>query len=287
MMLIRRGRGSGVAAPSGKKLGWSFWLCIGWLTVVILGAIFANLLPLPDPTAALGAPQNLGPSIHHLLGTDKIGQDVLSQIVFGSRVSLAVGFGATAIGLVIGGGLGLVSGFVGGWIDAFLNSVSLIFLSFPGIILAIALVTFAGHKLGVIVVALGIVATPLVFRLVRTSAQSFAQREFVAAARALGASGIRIVFREILPNVATTLVAYLFMAVGIMIFVEAALSFIGVSVPPPTPTWGVSIDQAVSDLQSNSILWIWPSLALFFTILSLNVAGDAIRKFFGVKESFL
>lgn len=278
-----------VATPPGRKraLGWSFWLSVGWLGVIILGALLAPVLPLPDPNAALGAPPDLGPSIHHLLGTDTIGHDVFSRLVYGARVDLSIGFGSVAIAMVLGGGLGLVAGYYRRKIDLALNFVSLVFLAFPALVLILSLVTFLGHKLWVIILSLGVVGTPLVFQIVRASATSYSQREFVTAARALGAKTSRIILREVMPNVAMTALSFVFIAVGVAIIVEAGLSFLGLSLPPPTASWGDMVNVGASALERDSILWLWPSLALFFTVLSLNVAGEKLRGFLGVKESFL
>ena len=269
------------------RLGWGFWVAVGWLGIVVLAAIFADFLPIPDPKAFATAPPNLGPSIHHLLGTDNGGGDVFSQLIFGSRVSIVVGLGSIAIGIVFGGGFGIIAGYYGKSVDFVSNSVAIIVLSFPPLILVMGLISFAGRKLFVITLAIGIVAMPLIFRIVRTSTQSFVQREFVLAAKAMGAPTHRIIIREIIPNVAMTALAFIFIAVGVAIVSESALSFLGLSVPPPTPTWGNMINVGTSVLETNSILWIWPSLALFFTVLSLNLTGDKLRKKFGVKESIL
>ena len=269
------------------KLGVGFWLSVAWVALIVLLAIFANLLPLPNPDSALEAPSNLGPSLHHLLGTDNIGRDELSRLIFGSRVSLVVGFGSILLGVLLGGLTGILAGYYGKAVDFSLNSLAIIFLAFPQMILILALITFEGRSLLVITVAIGIVGSPLIFRVVRSATQSVASREYVAASKALGASTSRVLLKEIFPNVAMTLSAFVFIAVGVAILAEAGLSFLGLSVPPPTPTWGDMVNVASSELEQNSILWIWPSLALLFTVLSINVVADRLRMKFGIRESFL
>ncbi len=269
------------------KLGISFWLSLGWMVLVILAALLANVLPLPNPNASLVAAPNLGPSIHHLLGTDPNGRDVLSRVIFGSRVSLVVGFGSIALGLLLGGVTGILAGYYGKSVDFLFNSLAMIFLAYPPLILVLALVTFKGHSLWVITIAIGIVGSPLIFRIVRSATQSVAQREYVAASRAIGAPTWRVLAKEVFPNVAMTLVAFIFIAVGVAILAEAALSFLGQSVAAPTATWGNMINDGTNDLAQNPILWLWPSLALFFTILSINIIADRLRVRFGVRDSFI
>ena len=174
-----------IAEP--KKLGVVFWICIGWVALIVFGALFANLLPLQSPTFQNYTAINAHPSTAHLLGTDDLGRDLLSRIIYGSRVSLIVGFASVAIGMLVGGTLGLISGYRGGRIDNILNAGSFVLLAFPAIVAVIAIVAFWGQSLGKITVILGVATIPLLYRVVRATTLSFANRDFVVAARTLGA----------------------------------------------------------------------------------------------------
>lgn len=270
---------------STRKLGWFFWVCVGWLVVVAIGAIFAPLLPLANPrsTAPGSVPFEL-PSIHHLLGTDDIGRDLLSRVVFGSRVSLVVGFGSIAIGVVAGGLMGLVAGFLRGPADAALSAVANIALSFPALVLLLAVVAFLGAHLLDITLAIGVLSIAPIFRVVRGSTVSFAEREFVIAAQGLGASKLRVLFREILPNVLPPTLSYALVFVAVAILAEAALAFLALSVKLPTPTWGGIVAEGQGYLSSDPYISLWPSIALFLTVLALNFVGDRLRALFDVRE---
>ncbi len=186
---------------SKKPFGFLFWFAITWVGLVFLAAIFANLLPLQSPNFQNYSALNQGPSSAHLLGTDDLGRDLLARLIFGSRVSLIVGFCGVAIGLIVGGTAGLISGYKGGKLDVALNAGSFMILAFPAIVAVIAIVTFWGQSLFHITIILGIATIPLMFRVIRASSLSFAQRDFVIAAKTMGATDTRIVLREILPNV--------------------------------------------------------------------------------------
>ena len=178
------GRGTGK-----KKLGVFFWICSGWIGLIILLAVFANLLPLPNPDFQnFSAPQNGAPAWGHLLGTDDLNRDILSRLIFGARVSLVVGFGATAIGLILGGIPAMFSAYRRGRVDTFLNTVSYAVLAFPALVAVIAIGSFWGHQLWKITLVIGVFSAPVIFRVIRASTLSYASRDFVMAAKALGAS---------------------------------------------------------------------------------------------------
>ncbi len=292
------GLGAGVAAaaplaavdedPSKRKLGWFFWVCVAWLAIVILGAIFAPILPLPDPTATTGGARPFElPSVHHLLGTDTLGRDIFTRVVYGARISLVVGFGAIAIGLILGGVMGLIAGFLRGPVDAALSAISNIALAFPALVLLLAVVAFLGAHLVIITLAIGVLSVAPIFRVVRGATVSFADREFVTAANGLGASKARVLFREILPNVAPPTISYSLVFVAVAILAEAALAFLALSVPPPTATWGGIVAEGQGYLSSDPYICLWPSIALFFTVLALNLVGDRLRSLFDIRESNL
>jgi peptide/nickel transport system permease protein len=246
-----------------KPLGILFWLAAGWVGLVVVLAIIANLLPLPNPDfqnfAALNA------------------------------VSLVVGFGAVLIGMVVGGTLGLVSGYKGGRLDVSLNAGAFVLLAFPAIVAVIAIVAFWGSSLWKITIIIGVATIPLLYRVVRASSLSFANRDFVVAARTLGATSTRIVFREILPNVIPAAVTFGLITVAGVIVIEGSLAFLGLSVPLPTPSWGNMIAEGAGNgnLQTNPYIMIWPVIAMFLLLLSINLIGDRLRQRFDIREGLL
>ncbi len=272
-----------------KPLGLLFWLAAGWVGLVVILAIVANLLPLPNPNFQNYSAINAPPGLHHLLGTDDLGRDLLSRLIFGARVSLIVGFVAVAIGLLVGGTLGLISGYKGGRLDISLNAASFVLLAFPAIVAVIAIVAFWGSSLWKITLILGVAVIPLLYRVVRASSLSFANRDFVIAARTLGAKSSRIVFREILPNVVPVAVTFGLISVAGVIVIEGSLAFLGLSVPLPTPSWGNMIAEGSSNgnLQTNPYIMLWPVLAMFLLLLSINLIGDRFRQRYDIREGLL
>jgi peptide/nickel transport system permease protein len=300
-----------IAAPSatatatggkakGDKLGVFFWICAGWLALNVLLALFANLLPLPDPNNQNVSVINAGPGWGHLFGTDDLGRDILSRVIYGARVSLVVGFGAILIGLLIGGTLGLVAGYVRGLTETILNSAALVLLAFPPLVAVIAVVAFWVHPTdsvtmvtAKITVLFGVLASPLLFRVITASTLSYSTREFVTAAKGLGATTSRIIFRELLPNVLPAIISFALIGVATVIILEGALAFLGLSVPAPTPSWGNMINEGRNYLQgspgnpSNVWLTLFPALAIVSFLLALNFVGDRLRQYFDVAGSRL
>ncbi len=272
-----------------KPLGFLFWFACGWVALVVLLAVFASLLPLPNPDYQNYAALNAPPSIHHLLGTDDLGRDLLSRVIYGARVSLVVGFCSVLIGMLVGGTLGLISGYRGGRIDAVLNAGSFVLLAFPAIVAVIAIVAFWGQSLLKITVILGVAVIPLLYRVVRASSLSYANRDFVVAARTMGATNTRIVFREILPNVVPVAVTFGLITVAGVIVIEGSLAFLGLSVALPTPSWGNLIAEGTSNgnLSTNPYIMLWPVLAMFLLLLSINIIGDRLRQRFDIREGLL
>jgi peptide/nickel transport system permease protein len=273
-----------------KTLGLFFWVCVGWIGLVVLVAIIANLLPLPDPTYQnYATAQNAGPAWGHLLGTDDLNRDILSRLIFGARVSLIVGFGGATLGLILGGIPAMVSAYRRGRIDTLLNTTSYVLLAFPAIVAVISIVSFWGHALWKITLIIGIAGAPLIFRVIRASTLSYATRDFVLAAKALGASDRRILAREILPNIMPTVVSFFLIAVASIIVLEGSLAFLGLSVQPPTPSWGNMLNEAAPLLaggkgQTNPWLVIFPAGAMFLLLFCLNVVADKLRAYFDVTE---
>jgi peptide/nickel transport system permease protein len=273
-----------------KKLGPLFWICVIWIAIIVILAIIANLLPLPNPDFQnYAAPQNGAPGWGHLLGTDDLNRDILSRLIYGSRVSLIIGFLGGLIAMVLGGVPAMVSAYRGGRIDTALNTGSYVLLAFPAIIAVISIVTFWGHALWKITLIVGIFGSPLIFRVVRASTLSYATRDFVTAAKALGASDRRILFREILPNILPTVVSFSLIAVATIIVLEGTLAFLGLSVEPPTPSWGNMLYEGSTLLiggkgQTNPWLVYFPAGAMVSLLFSLNMVADKLRSHFEVTE---
>jgi peptide/nickel transport system permease protein len=270
------------ASAGRTRLGWVFWACIGWVVLNILAAIFAGVLPIQNPDTQTSA-INAAPSAAHWFGTDDLGRDIFSRIVYGTRISITVGFGSVAIGLLLGGVPAMIAAFRRGAMDAVSSATAYALLAFPALLAVIAIVTFWGRELWKITLVLGVATAPLIFRIVRASTLSFVSRDFVTAARALGASDRRILVRELLPNILPTVVSFALIGVATVIVLEGSLAFLGLSVPPPTPSWGNMLNESLSGLnnvpgQSNPWLALFPALALFLFVFSVNLAGDRLRQ---------
>ncbi len=275
-----------VEKPEKKApLGPLFWICVGWIALNLLGAIFANVLPLQNPLYQDYASINAGPSLHHLFGTDDIGRDIFARIVFGSRVSIAVGFGAMAIGFGIGTPLGMLAAYRRGRFDTFMTAFMYILLAFPAIIATIAVLSFwTPRSLLKIIIVIGLASVPLVYRVIRTAALAVSTKDYIIAAKVQGATDRRILLKELLPNIAPIGVSFLLIGVATVIALEGTLAFLGLSVSPPTPSWGNMINESRTVLQNNPWLAIFPSLALCLFLLSLNFIGDRLRNHFDVTE---
>jgi peptide/nickel transport system permease protein len=268
-----------------KRLGVLFWICVGWLALNAFGAIFANVLPLPSPLAQNYSAVNVGPSLHHLLGTDDLGRDIFSRIVYGSRVSIEVSLGSMLIGFGIGAPLGMLAAYRRGRFDTTLSTAMYVFLAFPAIIATIAVLSFwTPRSLLKIIIVIGVAAIPLVYRVIRGATMNFATRDFVVAAKVQGATDRRILMKELLPNVAPVGVSFLLIGIATVVTLEGALAFLGLSVTAPTPSWGNMINESLSILQVNPWLAIFPSAAMCLFLLCLNFIGDRLRSHFDVSE---
>ena len=270
-----------------RSLGPVFWISAGWVLVMILLAVLAPVLPLTNPSTQNYSAVNAGPSIHHLLGTDDLGRDLLSRIIFGSRPSLVIGFFPVIIALVLGGFTGLLAGYRGGIADGVLNVTSFVILAFPALLAIMVVEQFwAPVSLGKLTIMFAVVATPLLFRIIRATTLSFANREFVVAARALGARTNRILLRELLPNVIPAAVAFALIAVATAIVTEGALAFLGLSIALPSPSLGNIINEGVNNnlLQTNPYIAVWPSLYIFIILTALNLMADRLRAAFDIRD---
>ncbi len=279
-----------------KTLGIGFWIAVGWFVLVAALAVLAPWLTdkglLQDPLVlskkSTGGGLNQLPSAAHWFGTDNLGRDQFSRVIWGGRVSLPVGFTSIALGLLIGATVGLVSGYLKGWVDNSLMSGMDIILAFPPLLLALSIITFTqSPDIPHISLAIGIVAVPAIARLVRANTLTFREREFVLASRTMGASHGRIIAREILPNVVPPVISFAVIGVAVAIAAEAALAFIGVGVPLPAPTWGGMIQQAATALNEHPFQVFLPCLILTLTIMSMYFIGDRMRQFFDVREGAL
>ena len=268
-----------------RRLGILFWACVGWLILNLLDAILANVLPMKNPFFQDYAVVNASPSLHHLFGTDDLGRDIFSRVVFGSRVSIEVGLGAMFIGFGFGGPLGMLAAYRRGKFDTFLTTFMYIFLAFPAIIATIAVLSFwTPRSLLKIIVVVGIASVPIIYRVIRTATMNIATKDYVIAAKVQGATDRRILVKELLPNVAPIGVSFLLIGVATVITLEGSLAFLGLSVNPPTPSWGNMINESRAILQTNPWLAIFPSVAMCLFLLCLNFIGDRLRSHFDVTE---
>jgi peptide/nickel transport system permease protein len=282
-----------LASPGGRRwrrFGPGFWLPGAWITLVALAAILANVLPLKDPLRTDYAHIAVGPGTGgHLLGTDEIGRDILARLVFGARVSLTVGIVAVVVGIVIGGLIGLVAGYYRGRVETLLMGLVDVMLAFPALVLVIAITVFLGQSLRNVTVAVAVVAIPAFARVTRGATLSCAQRDYVTAARGMGATNRRVLFRDVVPNVLLPVAAFALVVVGVAIIAEGGLAFLGLSVPPPHPSWGSMIYGAKNKLADGSAPFISliPAAVMFLTVLSFNLVGDHLRTFLNVREGSL
>lgn len=264
-------------------LGLAFWLPVGWLLFVILASA---LVPVLGPVLGLAAPNapnfmNLRAPIGtegHLLGTDPMGRDLLSRVVWGGRVSLTVGFAAPAIGVGIGLVLGMLAGYYRGWVDEAIGIAIDSWLAIPGLVVLLLFSVIYGGSLLMVCVSLGLLFIPSAARITRAATIGAAQRDYVMAARAMGATDLRILLREILPNIIWPLMAFVMIDIPIAIVAEGSLSFLGLSVQAPTPSWGGMISEGRDYLEVAPHLTFVPAAVMFLTVLSFNLAGDAMRK---------
>ena len=280
------------AGPGGRRpRSLIATLAAGWLGLIIALAVLAPLLPLPGPNDIIqhGRLLDARPSLHHLLGGDDKSFDVLSRVIFGARNSLAVGFGAVLLGGLAGGFLGVIAGYYRGRVETVITAVLDIMLAFPALVLALALTTFLGHTLFNVILALGIISTPILARIARANTLTWSQREFVTAARAQGATNRRIIVREVLPNVLPALASIALLAVAVVIVAEAGLSLLGAGLKPDVVSWGQIIALGRTELTNGRAPHIVfaGSGAIFLTVLSLNYLGDVVRARLDVRETSL
>ena len=282
------------------KLGLAFWLPVAWIVFVAVCALSADLWVLPEPdhmdwkslAAVPGAKgsisilDQMGEEMEipyvYLFGTDTLGRDIVSRLAYGARVSLAVGLISPIIGFVLGGILGMLAGFYRGRLEALIVGAMDTILAFPGLVLLLAITFYLGASVQNLIIALGILTIPAFCRVARANTLTFAEREFVQAARALGERDVNILMREILPNVIMPIIVYALLVVAFLIVIEGALSFLGLGVPSPTPSWGGMIAEGREVLEDAPHVSMIPSFVMFLTVLSFNLMGDSLR---GLRDS--
>jgi len=253
---------------------------IAILLVFMMCAVFAPLLAPHDPAQLSLVSRLSPPSAAHWFGTDELGRDVLSRTIYGARISLAVAVAVVSLSLVLGLMLGALAGFYGGITDTIVNIyVSNAFLALPGILFAVAFVAFLGPSLGNLILALALASWVNYARLVRAQVLAMKEREFVQAARSLGASDLRLMLRHILPNIVQPLIVQAAVGMAAAVLAEATLSFLGLGVQPPTPTWGAMLNDARSHLFDSPYLVFFPAAALAMCVLAFNFLGDGLRDF--------
>jgi peptide/nickel transport system permease protein len=291
---------AGQPAPSRRrsqgKLGLFGILALAWLAFVTIVSLLAPVLPLDDPNDSIASIVGQGPGTDgHILGGDGLGRDMLSRMVWGGRASLLLGVSSVMLGLVLGGLLGLVAGYFRGRADTVLTGAFDVLLSFPQLILALTLVTVfasgegisATRRMVVLILALGVVSIPVLARITRANTMAWSQREFVMAARAMGAKNRTIMFGEVLPNVLPAMFSIALLGVAVVIVAEGGLSLLGVGVQLPTPSWGNILSEGRSELRDAPHIVLIPTVVIFLTVLALNYLGDVVRARFDVRESAL
>lgn len=247
------------------------------LLVTVTGAVFAPLLAPYDPVA-INAPDRLqGPSASHLLGTDQYGRDTLSRILYGGRTSLSVAGSSILFATLVGGALGLLAGYLRGSFDVLVMRVTDVLLSFPAILLAIALIAFYGNSIVNLVLAIGVVYTGPFVRVARAAVFTVREELYVEAAQALGARGWRVVVLGILPNITAPLIVEITLRLAYAVLTEASLSFLGLGPPPPTPSWGQMIAEGQRFLALSPWAAVAPGLVIMLSVLGFNLLGDGLR----------
>jgi peptide/nickel transport system permease protein len=243
----------------------------------VIAAIAAPLIAPYDPIATSFSAVRKAPSAAHWFGTDEIGRDVLSRVIYGARASLLAGVVSVLISLSIGIPAGLLAGYAGGFTDLLISRITDALLACPFLILAIALAAFLGPSLSNAMIAIGISATPVFIRLTRGTTLAIKAEDFVLAARAIGNSPLRIALRHVLPNIVPPLLVQATLAIAAAVIAEASLSFLGLGQQPPQPSWGSMLNTAKNYIDNAPWMAIWPGLSIFLLVLSFNIVGDGLR----------
>ena len=280
-------QGTGQAQPRGRgqALNLRIWLPAGFLILLFCACFLWPLVyPVPKPTGGSILNSGLPPlSPGHIFGTDPVGNDIFSRILYGGQVSFEVGLGVTAIGLLIGGLLGMAAGYWRGAVDAVVMRVLDVLIAFPALVLALAIAEGLGPSELHVIWALSFFSVPAFGRIARGATLTLRERTFMLAARLSGTRGWRVIGRHIIPNVAPQLMTFSLLGIGVTMILEGALSFLGLGIPLPEPSWGSMIAAGQQTISASPDLVLIPSAFLFATVVSLNVLGDALRERWGVR----
>jgi glutathione transport system permease protein len=251
---------------------------LGFVLLLVAAAILAPLLAPYDPENFFDYDMlNTPPSAAHWLGVDPLGRDIFSRILYGARLSLTVGFVSVALGGLVGTALGLLAGYYEGWWDRLVMRISDVLFAFPGILLALGVVAILGSSMVNVVVAVSVFSVPAFARLVRGNTLSLKHMTYIEAVRSVGASDWTIITRHILPGTISSIVVYFSMRLGTSIITAASLSFLGMGAQAPTPEWGAMLNEARADMVNAPHVALFPSLAIFLTVLAFNLLGDGLR----------
>ncbi|MCP3987713.1 MAG: ABC transporter permease [Actinomycetia bacterium] len=281
----------GEGVRSRGPLGFMFWIAVIFLVVLTLSAIFAEVLPLKGPAETFKGRNREGPSLDHWFGVDGGGRDIFSRVIYGGQVSLIIASVGATLALLIGGMVGMAAGYYRRRVDTVITSFTDGTLVIPPLILALSLILFldptAERRVSILIFVFVLLSIAPIARVVRASTLVWSEREFVLAARTIGARNGRVMFREVLPNVAPALVSYSLIIMANLIVVEGAVAFLGLSVPPPTPTWGDMINKGRGDLDVAAHISLIPAMTMFLTVLALNFVGDKLQERYEPRESVL
>ena len=258
-------------------------LALAGVVVLATFGMLALLAPLLTPYGVAEvnfAMLRAGPSAQHWLGTDELGRDTFTRVVYGARISITVGIGSVTIALVVGSLLGMLAGFIGGWFDEVVMRVMDAMLALPFLVLAIALAAILGPNLENTILAIAVVSTPPFARITRGQVLSEKARDYVQASTALGASALRTLLRHVLPNILSVIIVQASLAMAIAVLAESSLSFLGLGVQPPTPSWGSMLNTSRGYLATQPWMAFSPGIAIFLVVLALNLVGDGLRDAF-------
>ena len=247
------------------------------VVIFVVLALFAPWIAPADPIATSWGAIRQAPSAAHWFGTDELGRDVFSRVIWGTRASMLAGVVSVSISLLLGVPIGLAAGFLGGVVDGVISRVTDAFLACPFLILAIALAAFLGPSLTNALIAIGVSATPIFVRLTRAQVINVAVEDYIEAARAVGNSPLRIALRHVLPNITAPVIVQATLAIAAAVIAEASLSFLGLGQQPPAPSWGSMLNTAKNYVDQAPWMAIWPGLSIFFLVLAFNLLGDGLR----------
>jgi peptide/nickel transport system permease protein len=265
--------------PALRRLWRNKAATVGLVVIGVMAgvALLAPLIAPYDPTAQNPLLQLQHPSLAHLMGTDEFGRDVFSRIIYGTRPSLAVGFIAVGIATVAGLAVGVTAGYCGRWVDNVLMRFMDVIFAFPDVLLAIAIVAMLGSSLPNVMIAIGVVYTPIFARISRSAVLGITTMPFMEAAQAAGTPHLKIIARHVLPNIVAPVIVQISVSFAFAILTEAALSFLGLGIQPPAPSWGLMLSAGRQFIYTDPLLCLWPGIAIVLAVLAFNFVGDGLR----------